>query len=406
MTRRDRRDHRRDHRYRATDVSATQSTEARTGQAAALMLAFAERTGLAGDAPPRRYLWTDAFAVCNCIALAAGDRTSPFGALAMRLVAQVHEVLGRHRADDVRRGWISGLDDTGGALHPTAGGLRIGKPLPERRANEPLDPELEWDRDGQYFHYLTRWMHALDQFAHAFDRSDAGRWAGELARVAHRGFVQHAVDGRPLRMAWKMSIDLSRPLVPSMGQHDPLDGLATCLQLQARGDAVPDLDAQVRDYAALALVHDWRSDDPLGIGGLLSDACRLAQLPGADVLPGDGARRALLTRLLDAALAGVLAHARRQPLQRAPEQRLAFRELGLAIGLQGVPRIRAVLGDATPALAATLARLSDQLPLAQAIVGTWSEPARQATRAWRAHEDINAVMLATCLLPSGYLDLQ
>ena len=383
-----------------------QATAARADQAAALMLAFAERTGLVGDAPPRRYLWTDAFAVCNCIALAAGDRASSFGALAVRLVAQVHEVLGRHRADDARRGWISGLDDAEGALHPTAGGLRIGKPLPERAAHARLDPELEWDRDGQYFHYLTRWMHALDQFAHAFDRSDAGRWAGELAQAAHRGFVQHAADGRPLRMAWKMSIQLDRPLVPSMGQHDPLDGLVTCLQLQARGDAVADLDMQIRDYAALALAHDWHTDDPLGVGGLLADACRLAQLPGADVLPGDGARRVLLTRLLDAALAGVLAQARRQPLQRAPEQRLAFRELGLAIGLQGLPRMRAALADAAPGLSATLARLSKQLPLAQAIADTWSEPAHQATRGWRAHEDINAVMLATCLLPSGYLELQ
>jgi hypothetical protein len=41
------------------------------------------------------------------------------------------------------------------------GGLRIGKPLKERGANEPIDESLEWDRDGQYFHYLTKWMHAL-----------------------------------------------------------------------------------------------------------------------------------------------------------------------------------------------------------------------------------------------------
>jgi hypothetical protein len=30
-----------------------------------------------------------------------------------------------------------------------------------------------------------------------------------------------------------MSIDLSRPQVPSMGQHDPLDGYVTCAQLEA-----------------------------------------------------------------------------------------------------------------------------------------------------------------------------
>jgi len=376
-------------------------------QCAALMQAFAERTGLIGDAAPRRYLWTDAFAVCNCIALAGGDAASPYAALATRLVEHVHQVLGRHRPDDARRGWISGLKEADAVRHPTAGGLRIGKPLPERAANAPLDPQLEWDRDGQYFHYLTRWMHALDQFAHAFGRDDARHWAVELAQAAHRGFVQHATDGRPARMAWKMSIDLTRPLVPSMGQHDPLDGLSTSLRLWARDDgAAPASEAQIGDYAALASMHDWRTDDPLGVGGLLSDACHLAQLQGVEALPGGGARDDLVVRLLDAALAGVAAYARRQPLRQPVAQRLAFRELGLAIGLQGMPRIGASRLAAPAPLAALLARLSDYQPFARSIADTWRDPQHQRTHAWRMHEDINAVMLATCLLPSGYLDLE
>lgn len=388
-------------------MRANQSAADPVRQCAALMQAFFERTGLIGGAAPRRYLWTDAFAVCNCIALAGGDAESPYAGLATRLVEQVHGVLGRHRADDARRGWISGLQDADAIRHPTAGGLRIGKPLPERAANAPLDPQLEWDRDGQYFHYLTRWMHALDQFAHAFGRDDARHWAVELAQAAYRGFVQHAADGRPSRMAWKMSIDLTRPLVPSMGQHDPLDGLSTSLQLWARRDgAKPALEAQIRDYTALASLHDWRTDDPLGVGGLLSDACRLAQLDGVEPLPGGGARNDLLVRLLDAALAGVATYARQQPLRQPAAQRLAFRELGLAIGLEGVARIGAALRALPAPLSALLARLSDYQPLARSINDTWRDPQRQQTHAWRAHEDINAVMLATSLLPSGYLDLQ
>jgi len=43
---------------------------------------------------------------------------------------------------------------------PTIGGLRIGKHLPERRLDEPYDPVLEWEGDGQYY-YLTKWMLAL-----------------------------------------------------------------------------------------------------------------------------------------------------------------------------------------------------------------------------------------------------
>lgn len=59
--------------------------------------------------------------------------------LALRLIEQVHQVLGAHRTDNA---------------HPTGRGLRIGKPLAEREVDEPYDPELEWERDGQYYHYL------------------------------------------------------------------------------------------------------------------------------------------------------------------------------------------------------------------------------------------------------------
>jgi len=49
--------------------------------AASLMAEFAERTALSSDAPPCRYLWTDAFAVENelrvCMARAeAGSRAA------------------------------------------------------------------------------------------------------------------------------------------------------------------------------------------------------------------------------------------------------------------------------------------------------------------------------------------
>jgi hypothetical protein len=37
-------------------------------------------------------------------------------------------------------------------------------------------------------------------------------------------------------MVWKMSIDLSRPAVSSMGNLDPYDGLVTCTLLQQAAD--------------------------------------------------------------------------------------------------------------------------------------------------------------------------
>ena len=121
-----------------------------------LMAEFAARTGL--DPPhtrPRRYLWTDAYAVCNYLELSRRTGNGVYRDLALRLVDQVHHTLGRHREDDSRTGWISGLPEEEGEAHPTRGGLRIGKPLPERRLGEPFDERLEWDRDGQYYHYLT-----------------------------------------------------------------------------------------------------------------------------------------------------------------------------------------------------------------------------------------------------------
>jgi hypothetical protein len=135
-----------------------------SAQAARLMAEFAMRTGLRPPARDHeRYLWTDAFAVCNFLELFRRTHDEEYLRYATVLIDEVHQVLGRYRDDDMRSGWISGRDKETARLHPTAGGLRIGKPLKEREAGEPIDERLEWDRDGQYFHYLTKWMHALCQ---------------------------------------------------------------------------------------------------------------------------------------------------------------------------------------------------------------------------------------------------
>jgi hypothetical protein len=52
------------------DPGARPSPDGAIAQATALMASFAERTGLVSDRPPRRYLWSDAFAVCNLLGLA------------------------------------------------------------------------------------------------------------------------------------------------------------------------------------------------------------------------------------------------------------------------------------------------------------------------------------------------
>jgi hypothetical protein len=341
-----------------------------------LMDTFAVRTGLVGErTAQRRYLWTDAFAVCNFIGLAHTTGEPRFLELAKTLVDRVHHILGRHRSDDERRGWISGLSEQEGEAHPTLGGLRIGKPLPERLRGQRIDERLEWDRDGQYFHYLTKWIHALRRLSHASGDSRFATWARELADAARRTFVH---GGARKRMHWKMSIDLARPLVSSMGQHDPLDGYVTCCELAADDTPGPDLRDAIDDFASMIDRHALATADPLGLGGLLVDAYRLAKLD-----------RSLQLALLEAALVGLRVYAT-QP--KPPiEERLAFRELGLAIGLVAVERLEASLASAFGA----------SLPLRDELASVWWS--RRTTRGWAEHEDINDVMLATCLAPTGFL---
>ena len=381
----------------------------RTSISREIMTDFARLTGLitAADAPAR-YLWTDAFAVCNFLGLYGETGDATFRELALRLVAQVHSTLGQYRPDDGRTGWISGLDGEEAASHPTAGGLRIGKQLKERKATEPLNERAEWDRDGQYFHYLTKWMHALDSVTRVTGDFTYNRWARELAAAGHARFVYALSAGKTKRMYWKMSTDLSYPLVSSMGLHDPLDGLVTYTQLAATAARDPErpggLETERADMADMCRGMSWVTDDPLGIGGLLADAYRVAQMTTAGVaLPG------LLVTLLEAAATGLDALDREQ-MESPAEYRLAFRELGLSIGLRAVQRLPRLIAENRPLLEEEdlddrLADLRQYERLAEAIETFWLDPQHEQAASWTAHRHINMVMLATSLSPGGYLTL-
>jgi hypothetical protein len=320
--------------------------------------------GRATPGSGRRYLWTDAYAVRNLLNLGRDEE-------AAGLIDDVHRTLGRHRSDDPRRGWISGLAEEEGGFRPTAGGLRIGKPLPERAASAPQDESLEWERDGQYFHYLTRWMTTLESAAEELGQPRYLDWAGELARLAHARFG-HRREGA-FRMFWKMSIDLTRPLVESMGHHDPLDGLVTALSLAHKG--VPGLEPALKDYRSVVDAQDLATGDPLGMGGMLDCARRLADL-STEARLGD--------RLLRAADQGLRYYRGRTEAHEPAEGRLGFRELGLAIGL-GLARSAGLRTEAPGGLE-------------DAIIAYWSHPSHRSVRSWADHQDINDVMLATALL--------
>lgn len=376
-----------------------------------IMLEYAAMTGLSPlGTTPRRYLWTDAFALCNMLELFRQTNDGEWRDLALRLVHQVHHILGRHRSDDPRSGWISGLAEAAGELHPTQGGLRIGKQLNERGPGEPADERLEWDRDGQYYHYLTKWMHALNRVSRVTGDPLYAGWAVELAKRALDAFACAPSHGGQKRMYWKMSIDLTRPLVPSMGQHDPLDGYVTCSELQASAGGLGlqprlDLQAEITELAAICQGRDWGTYDPLGLGGLLSDAWRIAQLTDTGVFRDTS----LLEAVVDAALEGVAGFAGSTSLKQRAAFRLAFRELGLSIGLHGALLLREWsqqhperLPAGSP-LVRKIEALAGYLPLAGEIEDFWLAQDNRGADTWREHKEINMVMLATSLAPDAFL---
>ncbi len=383
-----------------------------TSLACGIMQEFARMTGLDPPSPsPRRYLWTDAFAVCNYLELYHRTHNAAYKELAVRLVNQVHDVLGRHRADDPRKGWISGFSDKEGTLHPTIGGLRIGKKLNERKLGEPFDERLEWDQDGQYFHYLTKWMHTLNRVSRVTRDPVYIRWAVDLAKTAHARFTYVPAAGGTKKMVWKMSIDLSYPLVPSMGMHDPLDGLVTYSELQMMADTIPEplpaLRDEIADMTDICRGRNWLTDDPLGIGGLLFDTSRIAQLMvqvGFD-------HPDLLESVEESALQGMRMVRRSRFLQLPAGYRLAFRELGLSIGMKGLDGLSGMI-EGNPAvfgpkdsLHRKVAELRNYMPLAEEIEQFWLDEENRRAGTWTEHREINMVMLATSLVPDGFLKI-
>ena len=379
-----------------------------------IMIEFAKLTGLSPTREvPRRYLWTDAFAVCNFLTLYCQTNDTQYRELALSLVEQVHNSLGRHRSDDPRSGWISGLTEEEGRIHPTKGGLRIGKKMNERKPDDPYDEQLEWDRDGQYYHYLTKWMHSLNSVGCVTGDSIYNKWAIELAKAVHARFIYAPSSGGQKRMYWKMSIDLSYPLVTSMGHHDPIDGLITYLELQAtaeknsRQSRQLDLSAEIIDMADICEGKSWATDDPLGIGELLNIVYKLAQL-----IIKEGSEQAdLLDVLVASSLIGLQSYERRNSLRHPADYRLAFRELGLSIGLHAIERlpglIKQIPGDANlkQRLHARTDNLMRYTPFSDIIEKFWLQATNRKAESWLVHQDINMVMLATSLDPDVYLSI-
>ena len=354
-----------------------------------LMGEFAEQTGLRGskEADQDRYLWTDAFAVHNFLALASYFDDQRCKELARQLIESVHYTLGRFSPDDSRSGWISSLPEKEAQQHPTVNGLRIGKSQPERKESEPFDSNKEWDRDGQYYHYHTRWIHALLQAADYLGNQEYIKHAAELS-LAGRHFLNQ--EGNQQQLYWKMSIDLTYPLVPSMGAHDPLDGYLTALECKMMASDKRDFTEYLENLEAICKGKNWKTTDPLGLGGLLLNTVRSAELESHTDLPESVHPQ----KLYRDALNGLDAFVSQAGLDSSAKFRLAFRECGLSLGLRVIESYRGKLTKNR----ADAELLDEYLNLADDIENFWSERQNREYTAYRNHQNINHVSLAASLL--------
>ena len=96
-------------------------------------------------------------------------------------------------------------------------------------------------------------------------------------------------------------------------------------------------------------------------------------------------------------------------LRLPAEYRLAFRELGLTIGLHAIGRMLKTIEQHpekftnSQQLSSTLNNLSRFHRMYEFIENFWLEAEHRSVNSWQEHADINNVMLATSLAPDGYL---
>ncbi|THV68113.1 hypothetical protein D6D28_06966 [Aureobasidium pullulans] len=256
-----------------------------------------------------RYLWTDAFGVFNFITLSKETSQPHFLVLAAILVETVHGVLGRTRDLSARLPGAS--DET-----PLSGGLRIGK-------NEASGS----DGDGQYHHYLTLWMLALNRLSIASGEKKYNDQAISLARATHPAFMYQRDAPRP-QMVWKMSIDLSHPLCRSEGNLDPINGLVTYRILQETSGNPEVLKEEISEYQKI-VDQKWKgytSSDTLDLGMTLWTVHWFSDR-------NDWAKQLAAAAIRDMRILFHESHY----LDLPTAQRLAFREFGTCLGIRVHP---------------------------------------------------------------------
>jgi hypothetical protein len=196
-----------------------------------------------------------------------------------------------------------------------------------------------------------------------------------------------------------------------MGQHDPLDGFVTYNELQLTAEKefnqsnIPELSNEILEMADICRGMNWVTNDPLGIGGLLFDAARISQLIMNDKIDFN----VLLEVVLNSALLGTGSFFKSNPLEVPSNYRLAFRELGLSIGLKSIDNIQKWFNDhpnnfnRNNSVKEIIESIKIYLPLGEAIEQFWMQSQNWQLGSWVEHREINMVMLATSLAPNEFI---
>lgn len=189
-------------------------------------------------------------------------------------------------------------------------------------------------------------------------------------------------------MYWKMSTDLSRPLVTNMGMHDPLEGLICCLGIINRfPDRISEFDFMLTVFDKMCEGINWETSDSLGIGALLLNSLRLKFQK--EHVPENISPESLMQQSLQS-----LDNFQQNLFNENANRRLAFRECGLALGIQMIKGIyeKYHYPDIPHA------RLQNYFLLAEDFEDFWLNPKNHECHTWKDHLDINEVSLAASLL--------
>lgn len=325
------------------------------------------------DAPQRRYLWTDAFGVLAFVSLADMFETidlkqaNAYREAAHKLIDVVHGTLGKPRSSKSTDAMT--VDST--MPSPTGYiGVRIGKV----ESRQVTDYGMRYD--GQYFHYLDKWLLALARAG----RVDDGI---RIAKSSFPYFFDRGHDGTGWNggIRWKLSVNGSPPpeLERAHASDDTLVALIVFSILEHHKP--PDVTLSLQEEIGLlqtALVgyRPRVTDDPLGWG---LEALYDRFLEGR---PRSTKLRALHSRAL-------------HPHHITS---LPFRLYGAMIGARlAGPSV------AQPSLVDELVELAWRHELQYIRNSTAAPGPVPAQKNVEHHSSINRVMLAMCLLCPGAL---